>query len=154
VLERDASPRELFVECAGTVFSLIMTPKDVPAQTIILKSDVKNLEKAEKYETASNYEEIIFNLIKSAYQGVAPDGYDVKPLTFNKEFEEVSLEGLKQYKGAGYDIYEVKVTAKTAINLHEAAFLPYFPGVVAITIVNPTLFEGDHTRLIAVVRKS
>ena len=150
VLERDASPREMYIECGGTVFSLIMTPKDVPAQTIILKNEIGDIKTAQAYEIANDYEKTIFGLIKSAYEGVPVEGYKAKPFEFNKEFREFSLKGVRKYLGAKYRVYEVKVTAKEAIQLHEASFVKYFPKVIAITVVNPTLFPGDDTRLIVI----
>jgi hypothetical protein len=150
VLKRDASPRELYIECGGTVFSLIMTPKDVPAQTVILKNEIGDIKTAQAYETANDYEKTIFGLIKSAYEGVPVEGYQAKPFEFNKEFKEFSLKGVRKYLGAKYRVYEVKITAKEAIHLHEASFIKYFSKPVAITIVNPTLFPGDDTRLIVV----
>ena len=150
VLERDASPRELYIECGGTVFSLIMTPKDVPAQTVILKNEIGDIKTAQAYETANDYEKTIFGLIKSAYEGVPVEGYQAKPFEFSKEFKEFSLKGVRKYLGAKYRVYEVKITSKDAIHLHEASFVKYFPKVIAITVVNPTLFPGDDTRLIVV----
>jgi conjugal transfer pilus assembly protein TraK len=154
VLKRNNFPRELYIDCAGTVFSLIAIPKDIPAQTIILKSEKANVEKAKEFETSSNYEKVIFELIQMAYNDSFPDGYKAKPFKFHQDFQEISLEGIKLYNGAKYRIYIVEITAKEAIHLHEASFIKYFPNIRAITIINPTLFYNTKTRLIVITSLS
>ncbi len=145
-------PRELYVECAGEVFQLLLYPKSIPATTIHLKLPYKkDTTKARDFERASSFEETIAKLIKSAYLEEIPDGYDVEMV--NKpagSFRELDMVLYRKYTGDRFVVEEYLITAKLNLELSEASFLPYLKNPVAISIVKPILKEGETTRMFVV----
>lgn len=147
-------PRDLYVECGGKIFSLILIPKEVPPTTIILKADFSDLKKAYEFEKSfTEYEKMLVELIKKAYFETPPDGYKVKVKnTLVEEFKELSLILSKVYEGATVSIEEYLIIAREDVELFEEMFIPYLKHPLAITIVKPKLKAGEQTRMI-VVRK-
>jgi hypothetical protein len=145
-------PRELYVECAGEVFQLLLYPKSIPAATIYLKLPYKkDTTKAKAFEIASPFEETIGKLIRAAYLEEIPDGYDVEMV--NKQagsFKELDLVLYRKYTGDRFVVEEYLITAKLDLELSEASFLPYLKNPVAISIVKPILKEGETTRMFVV----
>ncbi len=144
-------PRELYVECAGEFFQLLLYPKSIPATTIYLKLPYKDIAKARAFERASPFEETIAKLIKAAYLEEIPDGYDVEMV--NKpagSFRELDMVLYRRYIGDRFVVEEYLITAKLNLELSEASFLPYLKNPVAISIVKPILKEGETTRMFVV----
>jgi hypothetical protein len=145
-------PRELYVECAGEVFQLLLYPKSIPATTIYLKLPYKkDTTKARAFEKASSFEEMIGKIIKSIYLEEIPDGYEVELV--NKtvgSFKELDLVLYKRYTGDRFVVEEYLITAKLNLELSEASFLPYLKNPSAISIVKPILKEGETTRMFVV----
>lgn len=145
-------PREVYVECGGKVFSLILLPKKIPATTVVLKVPYENQKVAKEFEKkANNYEELILSLISHAYREEPPPGYRVKEVNKKvREFKELSLYLLKRYEGNRYMVEEYLITAKEEVHLSEGAFVPYIRFPVALSIVKPSLKKGESTRLLVV----
>ncbi len=145
-------PRELYVECAGEVFQLLLYPKSIPATTIYLKLPYrKDTTKARAFERASSFEETIAKLIKSAYLEEIPDGYDVEMVNSPAgSFRELDMVLFRRYTGDRFVVEEYLITAKLNLELSEASFLPYLKNPVAISIVKPILKEGETTRMFVV----
>ena len=145
-------PRELYVECAGEVFQLLLYPKSIPATTIYLKLPYKkDTDKARAFERASPFEETIAKLIKAAYLEEIPDGYDVEMVNRPAgSFRELDLVLYRKYTGVRLVVEEYLITAKLNLELSEASFLPYLKNPVAISIVKPILKEGETTRMFVV----
>ena len=72
--------REAYLTCDNKMFSLILVPKDIPAQTIILKtaSDEKRVEKNKEIEVVNDYQTTVSELIKSVYKEITPEGFDLE----------------------------------------------------------------------------
>ncbi len=151
-IEYPSYPREVYVECGGKVFSLILLPKKKPATTIILKTEYGSVERAWKFEKkAESYEKLVLSLIKHVYKEVPPPGYRVRAENRKvKEFKELDLYLIRVYEGGKFVVEEYIINAKKRVELSEGAFVPYIRFPVALTIVKPSLKPGESTRLIAV----
>lgn len=150
-LEYDNSPRELYLECGGSTFSLILNPENVPPQTLILKSPIADAKKASEYEKSNPYEDTILSLVKNCYTESIPDGYDAEFVGEPaKEFEELSMSLVKRYKGSKYWVEEYLINAKKEINIYESMFIPYLKNSLAISIVKMSLVPNETTRMIVV----
>ena len=145
-------PRELYIDCAGDVFQLILVPQKIPAQTIYLRSPYRqDLRKAKDFEKASSFQDLLSKLIKSVYLEEVPDGYDVEVVNrVVKRFAELDLLLYRKYSGYEFDVYEFIINAKLDLQLFEGAFLPYLDKPIAIAIVKPILKAGESTRMIVV----
>jgi len=99
---RDSFPRELLVECGNQVFTLILVPKKIPTQTIILKPKFADTKKALKFETSNDYETTIKELIviaKSALQLRTNKPKAMKIIPMNSFLVNFSCLPLPQVKG-------------------------------------------------------
>lgn len=147
-------PRELFVECGGEVYSLVLVPKDIPSQTIVLYSGFSNIKKAKDFES-NLYEKTITDLIRAAYLEIPPEGYRIKHMRLVKNFKEIELIASSSYEGFGFEVMTYLITAKSDIELDERAFLEVLDGdTVAVAILKPVLKGGESTRLFVVRRRS
>jgi hypothetical protein len=150
-IEYGSHPREMYVECSGQTFSLVLVPKDLPAQTIILKTPFADIKKATQYEKLNPYDNTMLDLVKKAFVGDVPEGYE--PMHVGKEikdFQELSLVNLRSYVGAKYSVHEYIVDAKRSINIYEAMFIPFIKNPLAISIVKTVLEPTESTRLFVV----
>ena len=146
-------PRELYVECGGKVFSLILIPKDIHAKTIVLKVPLKDVKRASKFE-AGEYYKVLTKLISYAYRETPPPGYEVKEVNKHyKSFKEGELRILKVYEGVSFSVLELEFVAKERVYLNPAVFVPYFKKPVAVSVVKPSLEKGERTRVFVVVRR-
>lgn len=104
-------PSEFYVVCGDSdVYTLIASPKNIPAQTISLASPGKHLKKNLSLFKGVPFEDTIVSLIKDAYRDNIPDSFTVRPI--NRQLNvfryigvllkrEVSVDGdgllLKEY---------------------------------------------------------
>lgn len=154
-IKRETFPRELLVECNGQIFTLILVPKKIPTQTIVLKPKFESKKKALKFETASPYEETIKQLIKSVYREQPIDGYEIKTLNMPyKNFKRLTMIKNKVYQGAYYKVEEYQLIAKEDVDLHEKLFIPYLSeNTLAISLTKPFLKKGEKGRLFVVIKE-
>jgi conjugal transfer pilus assembly protein TraK len=149
------APRELYVVCGDKTYSLILIPKDVPAETIILKNPAINIainkEKAGRFESSTPYINTILKLIKDVYLGDMPDGYRIEELNQNMgRYKEVDVVLRRTYTGEAYKIKEYIIEAKQDISLDETQFLSFSQHSLAVSLVNPKLSKGQMTRLFVI----
>ncbi|MFA6396631.1 MAG: type-F conjugative transfer system secretin TraK [Sulfurimonas sp.] len=150
-IEYGTHPREMYIECSGQTFSLVLVPKDIPAQTIILKVPFTDVKKATQYEKANPYDSTMLDLVKKAFVGDVPDGYE--PIHVGKElknFEELSLVHVRSYIGSKYTVNEYLIDAKRQVTVYEAMFIPFLKNPLAISIVKPILEPTESTRMFVV----
>lgn len=94
-------PAELFVITDERTISLILVPKDIPSETIIVKEGNGNGGGQGGIALASaDYEGHIKNIVLALSSGTAPDGYSEKPI---QEAELVSMGNLTLKKEYGIE---------------------------------------------------
>ncbi len=149
----DSRPKEVYVVCGENTFSLLLIPKDIPANTIYLKSPYFGKEKAINYEKSNDYENMILKLIKSAYFEDIPEGYEIEDIDkLFKEYQEIRLLHRRNYKGMIFEVQEYIVIAKKEININEITLLEVISpkNPIAISIVTPLLKNNDQSRVFIV----
>ena len=147
-----AKPTEVYAYCSGNVFSLILNPKDIPAETIILKVNGNSEKKrAGSFEREMPYEETLLRLIKYAYKENVPPGYSAKEVNkIVKDYTHLEVVLKRVYEGSALNVYEYILTAKNKVYLNESQFVKLAPDPRAIAIVKPSLSKGEMTRLFIV----
>lgn len=146
-------PREVYVECGAIVYNLSLIPvEDIPSQTIVFKSPINDIKKAMNFEKSSAYEEIISELIKSAYIEQQPAGYSVKRGSLKHQFNELDMRLRYIYTGYEYIIEDWEITSKIdkEIEIEENIFVPVLKNPRAITLTVPRLNKGEVSRLLVV----
>lgn len=153
-LVRDSFPRELLVECEGQVFTLILLPKKIPTETVILRPKFANKKKALKFETENPYEKTIKELIRKAYREEAIDGYEIK-ITHKlyKKFKQLDMYLERVYKGAYYTVKEFSLVGKQNVNLAEKLFIPYLQNPIAISLTKLHLSPGEKARMFVIEKQ-
>ena len=151
--EYDSRPKEVYLVCGDKTFSLLLIPKDIPANTIYLKSSYVEKEKAFSFEKSNDYENTILKLLKSAYSENVPEGYSVDNIeTVFKEYQEIRLVHKRNYTGIMFEIQEYIVIAKKELNINEITLLeaisPKNP--LAVSIVSPLLRPNEQSRVFIV----
>ena len=146
-------PREVFVECGGEVFSLIFIPRKIPSETVVLRADRPDVERAVRFEQG-RFTEYLSSVLKFAYRDIPPDGYEEKKVGKKyRSFKELDLYLVKVYEGASFSVLVFEVRAKEDVYLDPASFIPYVRKPVALSLVEEKLGKGEKTRLFVVVRK-
>ena len=153
-IKRENFPRELLVECEGQIFTVILVPKKIPTQTVILKPKFSDKKKALKFETSNPYETTIKQLIKKAYRGEPIDGYSIRKVHKPyKRFKQLNMDIERVYIGAVYKITEYSLTGKQSIDLTEKLFIPYLNNPVAISLTKLHLNPGEKARMFVIEKQ-
>jgi len=151
--------RELYIECNKKLYSFILVPKVIPAQTIVVY-DPKfkkvetplNIQEAKKFEQSRDYESALLQLNDSAYKEETPTGYSMKVIDkVVQDFKELSLTKYREYKGSSYTIYEYLIKAKThLVDIKEKSFLEYVDAPLSMALSEHELTRGEVSRLFVV----
>ena len=152
-IDYDSRPKEVYLVCGDKTFSLLLIPKDIPANTIYLKSSYVEKEKAFSFEKSNDYENTILKLLKSAYSENVPEGYSVDNIEkVLKEYQEIRLVHKRNYTGIMFEIQEYVVIAKKELNINEITLLeaisPKNP--LAVSIISPLLRPNEQSRVFIV----
>lgn len=152
-VEYDSRPKEVYIVCGDKTFSLLLIPRDIPANTIYLKSSYIDKEKAFSFEKSNDHENMILKLIKSAYLEDIPEGYDVEDIDkVFKEYQEIRLVHKRNYTGIMFQVQEYVLIAKRDLNINEITLLeaisPKNP--LAVSIVSPVLRPNEQSRVLIV----
>lgn len=152
-IEYDSRPKEVYIVCGDKTFSLLLIPKDIPANTIYLKSSYVDKEKAFSFEKSGDYENMILKLIRSAYLEDIPEGYDVEDIgKVVREYQEVSIVHKRNYTGIMFQVQEYVLIARKELNINEITLLeavsPRNP--LAVSIVSPVMRPNEQSRFFIV----
>ena len=153
VIKYDKKPKELYVLCGDRTFSLLLVPRDIPTNTIYLKTTKAAKEEARKFEQASDYENMIFKLVTAVYRENIPDGYRIEEINHNiKDFKEADLIHRRNYNGYALQVREYFLYARTSLQVDETTILDTIKvaGPVAVVIVDSLLDEKQQTRIFVV----
>jgi len=148
-------PQELyFVLPSGSVYSMVLVPKGIPARTIILRVPKEEMSDALEWETSHSYIAGIKELIKAMYQGRPPRGFSVKDVSEERTRWTGVRQGIKQvYSGATLlgEYCELTNTSKEPVRFTEKEF--YERGILAVSIERHEIKPGEKTELY-IVRKT
>ena len=153
-----STPTELFVACQGKIFSLIATPKRIPAATIRLFTGRDDAQKKNMAELEGMpFEKKILHLLKQAYKAKYPDSYLTHSANLKIELAsnlDVRLRHVVDVEGEGFRIKEFVVSSRggQVVELEEKLFLSRNIGekIVAIAIDEHLLKSGKSTRVFVI----
>jgi len=151
----DSTPSELFITTEKRTISLILIPKDIPAETVIVRDKVEGSTSYTSGFTSSGmaYEETIKEIIFSLAKEIPLAGY----IPVYPKSEEEILQGLsakKVYVIQGLMVqgekYEIKNTSEQDMDLSEEMF--YEEGVLAVSLSKYALKPNERATLFIVRR--
>lgn len=147
--------RETYITCDGKMYSLVLVPKDIQAQTIILKTPLtkeQSKRNNKKVEIVNEYQSVITELIKNGYKEENLD--DFRTEYVNKriaDYKELSLTEYKKYNGETFNLQEFEIKANDKdINVDEKLFLPFFKNPIAISLEMFTIKANTTARMFVV----
>ena len=156
-----SEPCELYAVCQGQVYTLIVTPKNIPAKTIQLAAPVK---KSFKQNIAHfknmPLEKKALRIIKESFNDEYPAGYriasasrsiSISPHFKTKLVQVVSIDGV----GLRLKKYQVTNTQASQIRIQETDFLrsQISDSILAVAVEDHTLGKNEKTRVFVVERK-
>lgn len=156
-----ASDKPIVIYVTGSekgdpVLSMTLTPRPIPAQTIILQLEPSMARTPEKQEKAATYEEKLRNLMRSAALGRAPDGFSESPIdSVVGRMGALIVTPQTRYSNARLDVfvYRIENSSDRQISLSESAF--YQKGVRAVGLYPAsTLGHSESTYLYVISDKS
>lgn len=155
------SPSELFVVCNDTVYTLIVTPKDIASVTLRLgtpqgESIAGNI----AHHKNLPLEKQALQIIREAYNGTYPSSYRIntqgQEIPFSPDLT-VNLTQVVDVDGVGLRLkqYELISIAQGETYLQEKDFLNPAVGasILAVAIENHNLASGETTRAFVVEKK-
>lgn len=150
-----ASPQELFFVTPASTFSLILVPKGIPAETIIVKTPInKDKGEALKWESSNTYIAALKDLIKSMYVEVPPPGFSTNKFDVDVTRWKGTKETLTAvYTGATLEgeAHKIVNTDDKLLRIHESEF--YAKGILAVSIDKHELLPKEET-MVYFVKKS
>ncbi len=145
-------PQELILtSSSGEVYPLVLVPKGIPAETIVLRMR-EDTGEALKWEMALGQVKAVKELIKGMYTDMPPRGFLVEKLNEDRtEWKELSKILIKRYNGAMLtgEVYLMK--ANTPVVLDEQEF--HKKGILAVSLEKYELAPEETARLYTVTLK-
>lgn len=142
-------PQEVFfIIPSGEVFSMILIPKEIPSQTIVVRLPKEDISDALSWETSHSYIAGLKELIKAMYEGKPPKGFSVKEANEERPLWKEIRVILKQiYRGATLqgEVYELTNITREPVRFLEKEF--YEKGVLAVSLDRHELKPGEKTEL-------
>ncbi len=163
-LKRITQKTELYVTCAFNVYTLIMDPQNVDAQTHYLgNGDLQNVKDNQEVYGSMPDEQRALELTLSVLKNEIPESFTVArssqvlrdyhtnviPEAKIAKIQDVSMDGI------GLSLQEYQVVADSALLLQETQFLDIYFGknIFAISIEPRNLSKGDYARVFVVQKE-
>ena len=152
---------ELFVVCNNTVYTLIVTPTDIPSVTTRLASPKgKAFKKNIAHYKNMPLEKQALQIIREAYNEIYPTSYRVaesrQEIYLSPNFTTTLIQAV-DVDGVGLRMKKFQVTSKAAgkIQVKEQDFLSpvVSDSILAVAIEDQTLTPGESTRVFVVEKK-
>lgn len=125
----------------GKTYGVTLNPRNTLVESIMLKPRSKR-GGARRWETTSNYDEMIVRLMRYMVNGMSPEGYEVTKITKGKVYSLghiATLKPLALYRGAHLrgEMYQCRNRLNHPITVTETEF--YQTGTRAIAIDRHTI---------------
>lgn len=151
-MKESLQPSQLYFLTNNETYSMVLTPRDIPGETIIGNSvESKNKrEESTKWETEHPYIVTVKEMIKAMYNEITPSGFEVKDVKNSRDIAR--WQGLKQnifrvYTGSNIigEIHNVRNVSNAAVHIKEKDF--YGTGMLAVSLDKHELAPDEVTNL-------
>lgn len=142
------SPQEVFFIVSSGVYPIILVPKEIPAQTIIVRLPREEISEALNWEASHSYIAGLKELIKAMYEERPPRGFSVKLVGEERiGWKEAKVVLRQVYTGATIqgEVYEITNISKELARFIEKEF--YEKGILAVSLDRHELKPGEKTEL-------
>ena len=151
----ETSPQEIFFVCDSGTYSLTLIPKQIPAQTVVVRAPKETAKEALQWESSHSYEEGLKDLVKGMYEEIPPFGFSVNEAREDRTIWEGTTDTLVAlYIGATLqgEIHKLANISKEPIRYKENEF--YGEGTVAVSIDKHELQPGEETTVYLVKKNA
>lgn len=140
-------PHEVFFSTPYGTYLLMLTPKKIPAETIVVQINRAKIEEAKEWELEHDYIQRLKELMKALYAGTPPSGYSLN----NNKIDASRWEGIEEtivltMAGAGLvgEVRELVNHSKKTVRIVEQEF--YREGVLAVTLIGHEIKAGEKSQ--------
>lgn len=146
-------PQEVFLVTSRGTYSLVLVPKGIPAETIVVRGQQDDTAEAAQWESSHDYITGLKDIIKFMYIGVPPGGY--KSFEINKDVTR--WDGTKELLSIRYEGATLVGEVHRFLNLSTAGMTVlekefYQSGVLAVSIAKHDLRPLEETEVYLVKR--
>lgn len=150
-----AKPQEVFFSTPYGTYLLMLVPKSIPAETVMVRIDREKIEEAEEWEMESDYIQRLKELVKSLYLGAPPNGYSFNTIKKDaSRWEGIEETIITTMRGAGLvgEVHEICNHGKKTVRIAESEF--YREGVLAVSLTGYEIREGAREKAFIVRRNT
>jgi conjugal transfer pilus assembly protein TraK len=147
-------PQEVFFSTPYGTYLLMLVPKAIPAETVVVQIDKARIEEAEDWESEHDYIKRLKELVKSLYMGIPPSGYAMSTDKVDvSQWEGIEQTIVSRMTGAGLigEVHQVTNHSTQAARIIESEF--YREGVLAVSLTGHELRPGKSEQAF-IVRKN
>jgi hypothetical protein len=153
--QAEGKPQEVFFSTPYGTYLLMLVPKAVPAETVMMRIDKGTKDEADDWERDNDYIKRVKELVKALYLGNPPSGYAI-----NTAKSDAGLwEGLEQtviltMTGAGLigEVQNIVNHGEKPVRITESEF--YTEGVLAVSLTSHDLKTGQKEQVFIVRRNN
>lgn len=151
----ETKPQEVFFSTPYGTYLLMLVPKDVPAETIMMRIDKADTAEADDWERDNDYVKRLKDLIKALHMGSPPNGYALNTDKVNaSRWECIEQTRVLAMTGANLvgEVYDLVNHGTAPVRLSESEF--YDKGVLAVSLSSQDLHIGAKEQVMVVRRKT
>jgi conjugal transfer pilus assembly protein TraK len=140
---------------AGRTYTLILTPADIPAETVMLKPRGQNRPDAAQWERSQPYPQTLKRLLVQMARDSIPEGYEVVERGVLVPLWQEALFRLdREYRGDAFtaEVYTLTNRSGMEMVMEEREF--FRPGVVAVAIEKSVLAPAAVTRVYVIHKEA
>lgn len=141
-------PQEVFFSTPSGTYLLMLTPKKIPAETVVVQIDRARVDEAMEWELEHDYIKRLKELMKALYAGTPPGGYSLN----GNKIDASRWEGIEEtiittMTGAGLvgEVHEIVNHSKKTVRIVEPEF--YREGVLAVTLLGHEIKTGEKSQV-------
>lgn len=114
---------EIFVMCGGNVYTLLLRPAKIQAQTIYLTDTKGDMKKSYEYVKNNKYEDLMINLIDSLSNDKPEKGFVIKNVFKNYRHKNIDFTLSRIMVGGGFKVKEFIIYSKNKVTIENLELL-------------------------------
>ena len=158
-IKYDKSINSVIFDTNKGIFTLVLIPKHIPAQTVYIKQGYgENRTRGKKFYRISKkgIGNFLSGIYKNVYNGVAPRGFALKKkhILYNAEDGRIKVLLVKVYKGVSLEVFEFHIfnEMNKKISLSNKNFIGLINSPLSVSLSHEHLLPDTFTRLFIVKR--
>lgn len=114
---------EIFIMCGGNVYTLILQPSKIQAQTIYLTDTKGDMKQSYEYVKNNRYEDLVLNLINAIANDRPEKGFAIKKVFKDYQYKNIDFTLSKIMVGGGFKVKEFVIYSKNKVTIENLDLL-------------------------------